>query len=74
VDRKPQQTPQLKSELKLTEFQTFVCDHVGDLMLNSGHEIDLINLLYAAMGHYYNRARLRHAQAGSAGTDGRFHQ
>jgi hypothetical protein len=53
ADRKPQPTPALKSELKLTEFQTFVCDHVGDLILNGGHENELTNLLYAAMGHYF---------------------
>jgi hypothetical protein len=44
---------QPKPELKLTDFQTFVCDRVADLLLRGGHEHDLDNLIYAAAGHHY---------------------
>lgn len=77
VDRKPQPTPQPKSELKLTEFQTFVCDQVGDLILNGGHENDLTNLLYAAIGHYYRtmfpRKKMKDCAAG-AGPGNKVHR
>ena len=45
--------PQPTKELNLTDFQTFVCDRVSDLLLRGGHEHDMDNVLCGALGHYY---------------------
>jgi hypothetical protein len=45
--------PQPTKKLNLTDFQTFVCDRVSDLLLRGGHEHDMDNVLCGALGHYY---------------------
>ncbi len=38
---------------ELTDFQLLVCDLAGDIILNGGHQDDVHNLIFAAMGHSY---------------------